>query len=266
VQPAVCYVNSGNPQLVAASADIADTDSPNFNSGRLTVEFASGGTVDDRLAIRGQGTAVGQIGLAGQEVTYGGVSIGSFTGGETIPLVVTFNENATPSAVEALVRSVTFANVSREPATNHRYLRLTLIDDTGKPSNMQIAHVVVDPRPALIVGDFDADGLVSAADIDFLAAAVRAGDNEPKFDLTGDGLVDQTDHTYWVEQARETRLGDADLNGAVEFADFTALAEHFGQSGGWADGDFDGDGFVSFADFVLLIDNFGKTAALIQQV
>jgi hypothetical protein len=139
------------PQLIAASAEVFDADSANFNSGKLTVEFASGGTADDRLAIRSRGTDAGQIGLAGQDVTYGGVSIGRFPGGETTPLVVTLNENAALAAVEALVQSVTFANVSSQPATNHRYVRLTLIDDTGKPSNMQIAHVVVDPRAALVV-------------------------------------------------------------------------------------------------------------------
>ena len=55
--------------------------------------------------------------------------------------------------------------------------------------------------------------------------------------------------------------GDADLNGTVNFADFQALQNNFGQSGkSWQNGDFDGDGIVSFADFQLLQNNFGQSS------
>ena len=45
-------------------------------------------------------------------------------------------------------------------------------------------------------------------------------------------------------------VGDAD-DRSVEFANFQALSESFGQPGGWANGDFDGSSNVAFADFLL---------------
>ena len=59
-----------------------------------------------------------------------------------------------------------------------------------------------------------------------------------------------------------TRLGDADLDGAVGLADFNRLAAHFGESGAhWARGDFNYDGEVNLQDFNLLAGNFGLQAS-----
>jgi hypothetical protein len=170
--PAVVYKNGGEPQLVAATASLTDSNSANSNTGRLQVEFASGASPDDRLAVRNQGSAASEIGVVADHVTFGGVTIGTFSGGHgETPLVVTFNENATLAAVEALVRNLTFANVSHEPATNHRYVRLALVDDTGQTSNLPIAHALVDPRPILpdvVPGDFNGNGQVEQADLDLV--------------------------------------------------------------------------------------------------
>ena len=44
--------------------------------------------------------------------------------------------------------------------------------------------------------------------------------------------------------------GDANGDGIVSFEDFSALQNHYGQSGRtWAEGDFNGDGMVTFEDF-----------------
>jgi hypothetical protein len=60
---------------------------------------------------------------------------------------------------------------------------------------------------------------------------------------------------------RLTRLGDADLDGEVGFADFQRLERGFGQAGQtWASGDFNYDGKVDVVDFKLLYDNYGQTA------
>jgi Ca2+-binding EF-hand superfamily protein len=54
--------------------------------------------------------------------------------------------------------------------------------------------------------------------------------------------------------------GDADGNGAVEFADFLILSSNFGKNAdaAFADGDFNEDGKVNFNDFLLLSTNFGR--------
>ena len=119
-----------------------------------------------------------------------------------------------------------------------------------------------------IVGDFNADGFLTAADVDLLSLAIASGSNGPSFDLTDDQLVSPQDRTKWVEELAETFFGDADLDGAVQFSDFLALSSAFGQAGGWAQGDFDGDGQIQFSDFLTLSSNFGmgsNTAASVPE-
>jgi hypothetical protein len=61
---------------------------------------------------------------------------------------------------------------------------------------------------------------------------------------------------------RFTRYGDANLDGAVNLADFNRLAASFGSSNApWDDGDFNNDGNVNLQDFNLLAANFGLSAA-----
>jgi alpha-L-arabinofuranosidase len=61
-----------------------------------------------------------------------------------------------------------------------------------------------------------------------------------------------------------TLLGDANLDGAVNGADFTIIASHFNQSvtAGWDEGDFNYDGAVNGADFTLLAENFNQAAQI----
>ena len=112
-----------------------------------------------------------------------------------------------------------------------------------------------------IAGDFDFDHTFSAADIDLLAEAIRVGQYHYNLDTNQDGEVDVEDHQLWIEGAEfaNTFLGDTDLNGTVDFADFLSLSENFGKSGGWGQGDFDGSGTVGFADFLALSANFDRT-------
>ena len=110
-----------------------------------------------------------------------------------------------------------------------------------------------------LLGDFDGDGILNAADIDLLSQAVLTGVANGSSDLTGDGVISSEDRTYWVQQIAETNFGDADLNGAVEFSDFLAVSRNFGSSGGWASGDFDGNREIGFPDFLLLSSTFGQT-------
>ena len=100
--------------------------------GRLQRRAAS---AEDRLEIRNEGTGAGQIGVSGANVTFGGTTIGTFTGGTgTTPLVVTLNASATPAAAQALVRNVTYRNVSENPSTATRTARFVLTDGDGGTS------------------------------------------------------------------------------------------------------------------------------------
>lgn len=129
---------------------------------------------------------------------------------------------------------------------------------TGGPSYRVFHFMSVDAIESLL-GDFNADGALGAADIDLLSKSVRNSSTEHVFDLNSDGEVNDSDRTFWVEDLVGTSFGDANLDGNVEFSDFLTLSANFDQEGGWARGDFDGNGHVQFADFLALSNNFGKS-------
>ena len=113
------------------------------------------------------------------------------------------------------------------------------------------------PLPRL-EGDLSGDGVVDAIDVDLLFAALASDSTDLQYDLDGDGSVAASDRNYMVLSILDTRSGDVDINGRVDFADFLSLSANFGrQDVGWEDGDFDGDGRVAFSDFLLLSTHFG---------
>ncbi|MEE9211859.1 MAG: peptidylprolyl isomerase, partial [Phycisphaeraceae bacterium] len=114
--------------------------------------------------------------------------------------------------------------------------------------------ILLEITQAQVVGDFTNDGNIDAADIDMLWQNL----GDPAFEVNGDGVVDQGDVDDLVQIILGTLFGDANLNGTVNFTDFTDLRDNVGLAGGWAQGDFNGDGMVSFADFgTALQPNFG---------
>ena len=99
--------NEGDGAVVleqGGNATVADVDSADFNTGTLTVSFTAGSdSAEDVLAIRNQGTGAGQIGVSGANVTYQGVTIGTFTGGSSgTNLVVTLNSQCDPDRRDGL--------------------------------------------------------------------------------------------------------------------------------------------------------------------
>ena len=131
------YTENDPATVIDATVTVTDADSANFASGSLTVYLSANGTANDRLAIRNQGTGAGQIGVSGANVTYGGVVIGTFSGGEdgSTPLIVSLNANATIAATQALARNITYQNVSDAPSTLARTATFVLSDGSGATSN-----------------------------------------------------------------------------------------------------------------------------------
>ncbi|BAZ07512.1 calcium-binding protein [Calothrix sp. NIES-3974] len=123
------YAEKSQHIILNSDAIVTDSDSPNFNYGHLTVRLISGGSNDDRLGIRNQGVGANLIRLDGREVYYGSNRIGHFRGGiGTESLVVSLNENATPEAVQALLRNITYGNVSENPQITDRTVEFLLYD------------------------------------------------------------------------------------------------------------------------------------------
>ncbi|MCP4045411.1 MAG: hypothetical protein GY732_05420, partial [Gammaproteobacteria bacterium] len=96
---ALAYTEGDGAQIIdqSTNAAVTDVDSSDFNTGTLTVSFTAGSdSAEDVLAINNEGTAAGQTGVSGSNVTYAGTIIGTFTGGSSgANLVITLNANAT---------------------------------------------------------------------------------------------------------------------------------------------------------------------------
>ncbi len=140
---AINYTEGNGPVVIDATATATDADSADLDGGTLTVDFTAGSTANDRLAIRNDGTGVGQIGVSGSDVTYnfgaGAVTIGSFSGGTdgSTPLVVTFNASATPVAVQATMRKHQLREHLGESRHGCPYRRFVLADGDGGTSTAE---------------------------------------------------------------------------------------------------------------------------------
>lgn len=129
------FIEGSAPTVLDTFATITDIDSPDFNTGMLTVTLGATAGATDRLAIRSTGQNPGQINVVGTSVRYGTTTIGTVAGGQgSTPLTVNFNNNATPAAVQALVRSITFQAVGTNPSTTPRLVKYQITDGDGNAS------------------------------------------------------------------------------------------------------------------------------------
>ncbi|MDH1632841.1 Ig-like domain-containing protein [Pseudomonas mosselii] len=143
------------------NATVTDSDSADFAGGNLTVAVSANGVAsEDVLGIRNQGNGAGQIGVSGNTVSYGGVAIGTYTGGTGgANLVLTFNGNATAAAVQAVVRNLTYDNNNAANSIGQatRTLSITVNDGDGATSSaasVSVAiHETVPPTATITLSD-----------------------------------------------------------------------------------------------------------------
>ena len=107
-------------------------------------------------------------------------------------------------------------------------------------------------------GDFNGDGLYDRLDIDALVAEIAAGSHDAAFDINDDDLVNLLDRDAWLATAGAINLasrnayllGDANLDGVVDVADFNIWNSHrLTLQAAWSAGDFNADGAVDVSDF-----------------
>jgi hypothetical protein len=82
------------------------------------------------VEIRNEGKGPGEISISDNEISYEGVFIGTYAGGDGNTLTVTFNAAATVGAVDALIQNLTYFNVSGAPTASHELL-LNVSDGEG---------------------------------------------------------------------------------------------------------------------------------------
>ncbi len=149
--PLTTYVEGDPPVIIDATATASDIDSADLNGGVLTVQLTNNSTIDDRLAINNEvppNPAGTGLEISGANILFNGAAIGSFSGGTDgfTPLVVNFaSVAATPTAVRAVLRNLTFEDQATPATTNLRSLSLQLTDGDGGTSALVTQDINVEP-------------------------------------------------------------------------------------------------------------------------
>lgn len=138
---------------IDATAVLTDPDSLNFAGGVLTVKIVSNASSYDRVEIRNQGNSSSQIGFSGSTIKYGGVTIGTLTGGST-DRTITFTSAATPAAIQALLRNITFRTISTAATIGSRTVQFKITDGDGGTSAIasKVVNVANKNRSPVITG------------------------------------------------------------------------------------------------------------------
>ncbi len=112
------------------------------------------------------------------------------------------------------------------------------------------------PDVAAVLGDFDGNGILDAADIDELTRQSASGANDTNYDLTADGVVDAKDVNEWISSANifKSWSGDANLDKEFNSGDLVAVLGaglyETDVDAVWSSGDFNGDGRANSGDLV----------------
>ena len=116
-------------------------------------------------------------------------------------------------------------------------------------------------KSSVLIGDFDKNEEVDAADIDLLSKAIREASSVGEFDIDSSGVVDGDDLNYMVEAVIQTWIGDSNLDGEFNSNDlvgvFQAAIFETGRMAGWNEGDWNGDGVFDTGDLVLAFQEAG---------
>ena len=103
-------------------------------------------------------------------------------------------------------------------------------------------------------GDYNGNGELDAGDLDLQAEVMTGGPGGPEYDLNGDDVVDYTDREIWINDLKNTWIGDANLNGEFNSGDmvqvFARGKYEKQETAGWADGDWNGDTLFGSSDMV----------------
>jgi hypothetical protein len=128
----VSYVANSSAVVLDQNVTVTDVDTTRFDGGVLTISLSANAEAADRLELRQVSRL---IEVSGSSVLYRGTIIGTITGGTgTTDLVITLNANATNSAVQAVLRNITYRSVSSTPSTLPRTVHVYLFDGAGGPA------------------------------------------------------------------------------------------------------------------------------------
>jgi hypothetical protein len=144
----VSWTEGAAPHEIAPAGTISDGDATDFDGGSLTVSVTAG-QGDEVLSLRDDGLGVGQIGISGSDVLYGGVPIGTVSGGTAAPLIVVFNAASTPAVAQAVLRAVRFNTTNQVLFASTRTVQVVANDgfDASTAVTTTVSLVPVDDAP-----------------------------------------------------------------------------------------------------------------------
>ena len=151
------------------------------------------------------------------------------------------------SEIELLQTSATIPDVLAQ------YVRWEITDTLGQnpgASNFEFIASSGGGPP----GDFNNNGDLDDNDLDLLAEQQQMTTPDLSFDLNDDDLVNFADRQVWVDDLKNTWIGDANLDGEFNSGDmvqvFVRGKYEKDELAGWEEGDWDGDQRFSSGDMV----------------
>jgi hypothetical protein len=215
---------------------VIDIDSPDFNSGSLTVSFGpSGGLAEDQLSILTDANIL----LNGSTVQYdadgaGGnpaVDIGTVSGGaDGHDLVIDFTTaNATAAAVTALIRRIAYFNSSDNPSTAPRSVTFTVDDGdgdvfTGSDTATINVGAVNDPPANTVPGPQTTDENTPVTITGLQVSDPDIGSSTITVTLSVDHGTIHVDPTVLVSGITDNDTSSVTLSGDPELVNFTLTA------------------------------------------
>lgn len=246
--------------------------------GSLTLQSTSsiGGSGDINLGlpISGSGglikTGSDTLTLSGDNGYGGGTTVNS---GELLIQPTGVAASALPTGPLSInAGSVVLAdNVTLGSALGSSYVNLTSLSiANGATLDIGNNHIIINygagPDPISSIAALIASGYNGGT---WTGTGITSSDAAANSGSYGIGYADASDPgnpaglAAGQIEVMYTLLGDANLDGKVNGADFTIMAANFNQSvtNGWDQGDFNYDGDVNGADFTALASNFNQSAS-----
>jgi VCBS repeat-containing protein/predicted outer membrane repeat protein len=143
-----------NNYVLLDTTAVVSTTGSSWTGGVLDVQVTGNAYTGDKLRLQNQGTAAGQVGVSGTNVTYGGTTIGTLAGQDTTGLSVTFNASATTVSVRSVVRRIQFNPDDENTSSLQRTVSYSLSDGThpGAGTGTKLVNVTPVDDPPKITG------------------------------------------------------------------------------------------------------------------
>ncbi|WP_353304607.1 Ig-like domain-containing protein, partial [Sessilibacter corallicola] len=232
------FTTAGTPVFIdnGQDATVTDTNNTDFDGGRLVLNITNSDYSNETLAVNSVGTGAGEISVSGSSVSYEGNVIGTIdstlNGVNDILEIDLSSANATPEAVQALIRQLTYVNSS---VTEDRDLSLYLEDPDGLSNfyNMFIqvpstSQSDVSAAPSTRPANGTATSTVTVQLKDSTGKNLtESGGTVTMSTTTGtlSGVTDNGDGTYTATLTAPVSAGTATISATINGSGITDTAE-----------------------------------------